>query len=65
MCTNIYPRHLIQKCRTLDGNMHANKNKKNTDPDDISLVGGRAFFPDRERFRTVAIRVMATVEEVH
>ncbi|KAK0439003.1 hypothetical protein EV421DRAFT_1906334 [Armillaria borealis] len=56
--------HLIQKCWMLNGNMHTNKNKKNMDTNDVSLVGGHAFFPDQEHYREVAAQVMAMVEEV-
>ncbi|PBK64173.1 hypothetical protein ARMSODRAFT_1023342 [Armillaria solidipes] len=47
----------------LNGNIHTNKNKKNTDPNDVSLVGGHAFFPDQEHYREIAAQVMAMVEE--
>lgn len=36
---------------TLDGNHHLNKYLKNTDPHDISLFEGRAYFPEDAKFR--------------
>ncbi|KAJ7182285.1 hypothetical protein C8R43DRAFT_1115929 [Mycena crocata] len=38
-------RHLNQERMTLDGNFHANKTMKNTDPADTSLYDGKAYFP--------------------
>lgn len=29
----------------MDGNFHANRSKKNTDPNDTSLYGGTSYFP--------------------
>ena len=43
--------HLNQLQQTADGNHHANKYIKNTDPDDVSLFGGKAYFPDDKEFR--------------
>jgi len=34
-----------------DGNHHVNKYIKNTDPNDISLFGGRAYFPDDTQYQ--------------
>ncbi|KAJ7710854.1 hypothetical protein B0H17DRAFT_914216 [Mycena rosella] len=38
-------RHLNQQRQTLDGNFHCNKSTKNTDPSDVSLYEGNAYFP--------------------
>ncbi|KAJ7743253.1 hypothetical protein DFH07DRAFT_777465 [Mycena maculata] len=38
-------RHLNQSQRTLDGNHQCNQFSKNTDPDDVSLCAGKAYFP--------------------
>ncbi|KAJ7663720.1 hypothetical protein DFH06DRAFT_986389 [Mycena polygramma] len=37
--------HLNQSQRTLDGNHQCNQYSKNTDPDDVSLCAGKAYFP--------------------
>ncbi|KAJ6474802.1 hypothetical protein C8R45DRAFT_935329 [Mycena sanguinolenta] len=37
--------HLNQSQRTLDGNHQCNQFSKNTDPDDVSLCAGNAYFP--------------------
>jgi len=39
-------RHLNQMLHTADGNHHANKFTKNSDPDDISLFNGKGTFPN-------------------
>ncbi|KAF8810573.1 hypothetical protein BYT27DRAFT_7091579, partial [Phlegmacium glaucopus] len=39
-------RHLNQTQYTADGNHHSNKYSKNTDPDDVSLYNGTAYFPE-------------------
>lgn len=36
---------------TADGNFHLNKYMKNTDPNDVSLYNGRAYFPNEEEFQ--------------
>ena len=41
-------RHLCQSKKTLDGNFHCTKAKKNSDPNDRSLFAGTAFFPTNE-----------------
>lgn len=47
MDLNLIPhrRHLNQSQRTLDGNHQCNQFSKNTDPDDVSLCAGEAYFP--------------------
>jgi len=44
-------RHLNQMLHTADGNHHANKFSKNSDPDDISLFDGKGTFPEDSEFR--------------
>lgn len=34
-----------------DGNHHANKFAKNTDPDDVSLFAGKAYFPEETAYQ--------------
>ncbi|KIM36002.1 hypothetical protein M413DRAFT_20657 [Hebeloma cylindrosporum] len=46
-----FKRHLIQTQHTADGNHHSNKYAKNTDPDDVSLYEGRAYFPNDVEYR--------------
>ncbi|KAJ7669584.1 hypothetical protein B0H17DRAFT_1183859 [Mycena rosella] len=41
-------RHLNQQRQTLDRNFHCNKSTKNTDPSDLSLYDGKAYFPTNE-----------------
>ncbi|KAK0215692.1 hypothetical protein IW262DRAFT_1299917 [Armillaria fumosa] len=41
-------RHTNQLQLTGNGNFHINKQEKNTDPDDLALVGGRGIFPSKE-----------------
>jgi len=36
---------------TLDGNFQLNRFKKNSDPDDVSLCQGRAYFPLESDFQ--------------
>ncbi|KAF8955089.1 hypothetical protein BDZ97DRAFT_1968746 [Flammula alnicola] len=43
--------HLQQTQLTADGNHHSNKYRKNTDPDDISLYEGKAYFPNDLEYR--------------
>jgi len=38
--------HLSCLSVTLDGNHHANRYAKNSDPKDTSLLGGHAYFPE-------------------
>ena len=40
-----FDRHLNQVLWTTDGNFQLNRFKKNSDPDDVSLCQGRAYFP--------------------
>jgi hypothetical protein len=35
----------------LDGNHQCNQFNKNTDPDDVSLCAGKAYFPDDAEYR--------------
>ncbi|KAJ8096384.1 hypothetical protein PM082_011546 [Marasmius tenuissimus] len=45
-------RHLHQTHLTLDGNFQANHFAKNSDPNDVSLWGGRAYFPVDAVYKT-------------
>ena len=45
-------RHLNQSQRTLDGNHQCNQFSKNTDPDDVSLCAGTAYFPLESKYQT-------------
>ncbi|KJA19668.1 hypothetical protein HYPSUDRAFT_204406 [Hypholoma sublateritium FD-334 SS-4] len=44
-------RHINQFQWTVDGNFHLNKYMKNTDPDDISLYDGKAYFPRNDEYK--------------
>lgn len=55
-------RHLKQQQDTIDGNFHTGKYKKNTDPDDVSLCEGKAYFPLDEAFKTYLANVPVTAE---
>ena len=44
-------RHLIQTQYTADGNHHSNKYAKNTNPDDVSLYDGRAYYPNNAEYQ--------------
>ncbi|SJL02890.1 uncharacterized protein ARMOST_06231 [Armillaria ostoyae] len=46
------PYNMRQMQITGDGNFHINKQEKNTDPDDIALVGGRGIYPSCEDWET-------------
>lgn len=48
---NHFESHLNSLQQTIDGNFHANKYIKNTDPDDVSLFKGKSYFPDDYQFR--------------
>jgi len=57
-------RHLNQIQLTVDGNFHLNKYIKNTDPDDVSLFGGKSFFPQDDLFRTYIKNIPTNAPEV-
>lgn len=59
--TTMY-RHLKQQQNTIDGNFHTGKYKKNTDPDDVSLCEGKAYFPVDEAFKKHLAIVPVTAE---
>jgi len=48
---NHQSRHLNQMLHTADGNHHANKFSKNSDPDDVSLFNGKGTFPEESAFQ--------------
>jgi hypothetical protein len=50
MNTSIY-RHLNQLQETHDGNFQLNHMKKNCDPNDISLLDGRGYFPRNAEYQ--------------
>ena len=62
----VYSRHLNQMLHTADGNHHANKFSKNSDPDDISLFDGKGTFPEDSDFRKYIKNLPAgeVIEEV-
>ena len=47
-----------------DGNHHANKLIKNTDPNNVSLFWGRVYFPDDTTYWNY-VKWIPTLEEVH
>ncbi|KAF6743906.1 hypothetical protein DFP72DRAFT_826853 [Ephemerocybe angulata] len=44
-------RHILLRAWTTDGNFHANKFIKNTDPDNVSLFKGLGQFPENNAFQ--------------
>ena len=56
-------RHLNQSQKTLDGNFQCNKMKKNSDPDDVSLCQGNAYFPKDDLYKAY-LRTVPKSEEV-
>ncbi|KJA14195.1 hypothetical protein HYPSUDRAFT_150698 [Hypholoma sublateritium FD-334 SS-4] len=50
--TPCHLRHINQHQWTTDGNFHLNKYTKNTDPDDVSIYDGRAYFPPDNQYQT-------------
>lgn len=62
--TKFSPRHVNQSRRTADGNYHAGSYIKNTDPDDISLYGSKAYFPDDTDFQAYLKKNAGQVEDV-
>lgn len=46
----------------MDGNFHENRYAKNTDPNDISLANGKAFFPDSKEFKEYLDNAVAPQE---
>lgn len=57
-------RHINQHQWTADGNFHLNKYTKNTDPDDISIYDGRAYFPRDEEYKTYLNKFPPNTKEV-
>ncbi|KAJ7721362.1 hypothetical protein B0H16DRAFT_1335380, partial [Mycena metata] len=64
-------RHCNQTQRTLDGNFQCNQYNKNTDPDDVSLCGGRAYFPEDQEYTEyldtipVSTEVKSRIQSTH
>jgi len=56
--------HLNQTQYTADGNYHSNKYSKNTDPDDVSLCNGTAYFPEDSAYREFVRNIPNTASEV-
>ena len=50
-------RHLNQTQLTADGNFHANRYTKNSDPNNISLFDGRAYYGRTSDFTDYLARV--------
>jgi hypothetical protein len=59
-----FSRHLIQTQYTADGNHHSNKYAKNTDPDDISLYDGRAYYPNDAEYQEYVKNLPKNAPEV-
>lgn len=57
--------HLNQTQYTADGNHHSNKYSKNTDPDDISLYNGTAYFPEDTAYREFLSKIPNAASEVY
>lgn len=51
-CLTAPCRHINQHQWTVDGNFHLNKYTKNTDPDDVSIYNGCAYFPLDKSYQT-------------
>ena len=56
-------RHLNQLQLTADGNYHLNKYTKNTDPDDVSLYDGKAYFPRDDEYKEYLKGIPANSKE--
>jgi len=56
---------LNQTQYTADGNHHSNKYSKNTDPDDVSLYNGTAYFPEDAAYREFVRNIPNTAPEVN
>ncbi len=48
----------------MDGNHHLNKNWKNTDPNDICILGTRGYFPDKPAYFQVLQEKQKMPEDV-
>lgn len=46
-----YLRHLASIFFTMDGNHHANRYVKNTDPRDVSLLSGSSYMPVKSVYK--------------
>ncbi len=57
-------RHINQLQLTADGNFQLNKLTKNTDPDDVSIYDGRAYFPNDAEYQAYLKKFPKNVKEV-
>lgn len=62
LSTHFLSSHLSSLFLTLDGNHHANRYAKNTDPTDSSLFKGNAYLPDQQTYRDYLSRTEVTKE---
>ncbi len=60
---NFTYRHLNQLQLTADGNYHLGRYTKNTDPDDISLYDGKAYFPREDEYKEYLKGIPANSKE--
>lgn len=56
-------RHLHQERMTADGNHQSCQYEKNTDPDDVSLSSGNAYFPNDEVYKAY-LKIVPKKEDV-
>ncbi|KAJ6596394.1 hypothetical protein DFH09DRAFT_130750 [Mycena vulgaris] len=61
--TPFHLRHCNQSQRTLDGNFQCNQFNKNTDPDDISLCGGKGYFPPDDEYKSYLAKIPVSREK--
>lgn len=61
---HVLRRHINQHQWTADGNFHLNKYTKNSDPDDVSIYDGRAYFPRDEEYQTYLKNCPPNTKEV-
>ena len=57
--------HLNQTQYTADRNHHSNKYVKNTNPDDVSLCDGKAYFPNDTEYSEYIQKLPSTAPESH
>ncbi|EIN05125.1 hypothetical protein PUNSTDRAFT_30488, partial [Punctularia strigosozonata HHB-11173 SS5] len=56
-------RHLRSLILSADGHFGLQRKSKKDDPDDISLVAGRAFFPDESTFKSYLAKIKSSEEK--
>jgi hypothetical protein len=54
--------HLSSIFLTIDGNHHANRYIKNTDPSDQSLLKGHGYFPEKKAYKEYIAGIPSTKE---